>query len=123
VDGNRNPDNSTCIPAASFADGPGIGSQENYQARLDTNCDNIPDVIISVGGVLGTDIINVQGATSGPNTLAYRAGPGTGQDPAPKVRNTALPAPFPLPAQPHAPFTRNRGGHPAHPSPPAAPTT
>ncbi len=104
IDGNLTPDNSNCFPAASFPDEPGIGSQENYQARIDTNCDGIPDVIIGVGGVLGTDVVTVQGAATGGTLASYRAGAGSGKDLELLVSNIDLPVGFQVAANANASF-------------------
>ncbi len=104
VDGNSNPDNNQCPPTVpSFGDQVGIGTQENYQVRIDTNCDGLPDVEIKVGGV-GTDQISVTGATTGATSLAYRAGAGTGKDLEVLVSNIDLPPVFRISANANASF-------------------
>jgi len=105
TDGNGNPDNNLCPPdVPTFADEPGIGSQENYQIRLDTNCDGITDIIVSVGGVLGSDVVSVQGATFSGSAVAYRAGAGSGKDLELRIDNIDLPAAFRIRANANASF-------------------
>ena len=105
VDGNSLPDDAQCPPTQpSFGDQPGIGSQENYQVRIDTNCDGLPDVEIKVGGV-GEDQITVLGATIGGSQLAYRAGGGAnGKDLELKITNIDLPPVFRASANANASF-------------------
>ncbi len=105
VDGNGNPDNNQCPPTVpSFGDQPGIGSQENYQVRIDTNCDGLPEVEIKVGGLAGEDLITVIGATAGATSLAYRPGAGTGKDLEVLVSNITLPDVFRISANANASF-------------------
>ncbi len=105
VDGNGKPDDSQCPPAVtSFPDQPGIGSQENYQLRLDTDCDGQnPEIEIEVGGV-GTDQITVVGATTGVNSMAYRPGNVPGHDLEVLITNIDLPPVFRLSANANASF-------------------
>ena len=51
VDGNGNPDDALCAAdAPRSATSRASARQENYQVRIDTNCDGLPEVEIRVGG-------------------------------------------------------------------------
>jgi uncharacterized repeat protein (TIGR01451 family) len=74
VDGNTNPDNALCVPAANFPDQVGIGSEDSYEARLDIDCDGNTDIIIAVTN----NAVSVTGASFSGSEFAYRIDAGSG---------------------------------------------
>src|SRR5687768_7094175 len=64
VDGNGDPDNANCEPPANFNDQVGIGSEDTYEARYDTDCNGEFDIIVRVQG-------NVATVTGASGTASY----------------------------------------------------